>query len=165
MSLSQSKKSNFGTEDHSLCSYKNTTTERMGSIQEWINVSTGKEKQCTDKAMENLVSDYFRNVIFREVKFLNEYVIRNTSFTGPGYKGSMLDKLLRYVGKSSLSTAAKVNFWNQYAVIGIKSLDRQKSNKCSTVRSDIISGTLNYFVSITYFYFHLLFNDYSFFLK
>ena len=141
--ISKSNRTQFDIQVDPYYKTKIRSNELSGTIQEWIDVSTGKEQQSTDKAMENLVSDYFRNVIFREVKFLNDYVVKNTNFTGPGYKGSMLDKLLRYVGKSSLSTAAKVKFWNQYAVIGMRSLDRQKSNKCSTVRCDFICGTLN----------------------
>ena len=118
------------------------TSSSSGTAAQWLSVVTSQDEEKDDKAMESLVSDYFRNVIFHDVKFLNDFVIQHTTYEGPGYEGSMLYKLLTYVGKNNMSLPEKVRFWKKYASIAVKSLDRQKSNKNTMVRDEVRSGKL-----------------------
>ena len=128
------------------------TSSSSGTAAQWLSVITCQDKEKDDKAMENLVCDYFRNVIFHDVKFLNDFVVQHTIFDGPGYEGTMLHKVLNYVGKNNMSLPEKVRFWKKYATTAVKSLDRQKSNKNTMVRGEVVKGKFFKMRLLTFFY-------------
>ena len=97
-------------------------------------------EQVEDKSMEHFVQLYFRNVVFENVKFLNDFVIQNMAYDGPNYYGGMLHKLLKYVGKEHLSVPERIKFWRRYAVVGKRVMDRQKSNKACAMRRAVMKG-------------------------
>ena len=152
--------------DESCITYQGSIQVNNESADKWIEAFTEPMEEDVDTSMEHLVQQYFRKVVFKDVKFMNDFVVQHTKYCGPDYEGGMLHKLLKYVGKDHLGVPERVKFWRKYSTVAKKILDRQKSNKTSSIRSIMIKGMCNKFQFIVKhkyetFIIHYLNNSYE----
>ena len=75
--------------DESCITYQGSIQVNNESADKWIEVFTEPMEEDVDTSMEHLVQQYFRKVVFKDVKFINDFVVQHTKYCGPEYEGGM----------------------------------------------------------------------------